>query len=388
MPSPAQAALLPGLASDRADRPPMWTFPLRAFWPLAVGIAVAAVLLLLSRQAWFGGFRANLLLLAGINIIAAVSLTIVNGFTGQFSIGHAGFMGVGGYAASAVMYYGSLRKYGTTDFHGGWLSFTGNPADMPAQLLGSGDGLFLIAILVGGLVAAVIGYIVGLPSLRLRGDYLAIVTLGFGEIARVIIQGSWAQIDSFETEQLATTPWYKMAFSLGGALGFNGTPTYTTIFWVWLFVAIMLTCAIRLKYSGYGRALLSVREDEVAAQAMGVPIAKYKVRAFAFSAFFAGIAGGLLALANGAITPTDLGFQQSFNIVIMVVLGGMGSISGAMIAAMVLTVLPEMLRFVNEYRMIVYALALVLMMIVRPKGLLGMREVWDFVPRRRARGKA
>jgi branched-chain amino acid transport system permease protein len=139
----------------------------------------------------------------------------------------------------------------------------------------------------------------------------------------------------------------------------------------------MLTVAIRLKYSSYGRALLSIREDEIAAQAVGVNITKYKVRAFVLSSFFAGVAGALYALAIGSINAGDMGFQRSFEILIIVVLGGLGSISGTTIAAIILTILPELLRGVDRYRMILYALVLIVMMIVRPQGLLGVREVWD-----------
>lgn len=365
-------------------------FAWRVFWPLALSVSVGAALLFVSRLPGFGGFQANLLFLAGINILAATSLNVVNGFTGQFSIGHAGFMGLGAYAASALMYYASLSIYGDNQFHGGLLSYAGGAlSDMPSQLLTRGDLLFLGSVLLGGVVAAIAGVIVGLPSLRLRGDYLAIVTLGFGEIARVIIQGTHPQIDPFETEQLAQTPWYTKALSLGGALGFNGTPCYSTVFWTWAAVTLLLIIVLRLKYSPFGRTLVSVRDDEVAAQAMGIPVARYKVLAFVFSAFSAGIAGALLALSigQGQITPEDLGFQRSFDIVIMVVLGGMGSVTGGCIAAVTLTVLPELLRSVEQYRMVTYAAALILIMIVRPRGLLGSRELWDLLPgrwRRRA----
>ena len=363
-------------------RPAPWTFTPRAFWPLIVGTIVALLFFVLLRPV-IGDFGSTLLLSMGINIILAVSLTIVNGFAGQFSIGHAGFMSLGGYTAAAVMYYGSIKFFGDVKFHGGALSWTGLAGKFNGPVLGAGDLLFVAACLAGGIVAAIAGYIVGLPSLRLRGDYLAIVTLGFGEIVRVILQGTNDQIRNVAT--VKATPWYRLIDNLGGALGFIFVPTYTTLFWVWMWVAIVLIVAIRVKYSSYGRALLSIREDEIAAQAVGINITRYKVRAFILSAFFAGIAGALFALQVGSILAGDLGFQRSFEIVIMVVLGGLGSVSGAMLAAIILTALPEMLRFVDQYRMIVFSLLLIIMMIVRPKGLFGVGEIWDFFRRKRTR---
>src|SRR5262249_50034997 len=160
------------------------------------------------------------------------------------------------------------------------------------------------------------------------------------------------------------------ATHLNSASGFFGLPAYTNVFWVYLFVCITLIVAYRLKESSYGRAFLSIRENEVAAEAMGINTTRFKVRAFMIAAFFAGIAGGLFAHELGVIlNPNELGFLKSFDIVIMVVLGGMGSVSGAVLAAILLTILPEALRAFAQYRMIFYALALILMMILRPQGL-------------------
>ena len=237
------------------------------------------------------------------------------------------------------------------------------------------------ACLAGGLVAAIAGYIVGLPSLRLRGDYLAIVTLGFGEILRVILQGSNPQIFQTKVAEVQAASPVALAWSLGGAQGFNMLPTYSTFFWVYAFAALTLIICYRLKTSSSGRAFLSIREDEVASQAMGVDTTKYKVRAFVLSSFFAGVAGGLYAMKLGTINAANLGFQKSFDIIIMVVLGGMGSISGAALAAVILTFLPELLREVGpgfqQYRIILYAALLVIMMLVRPQGLFGIREIWE-----------
>jgi branched-chain amino acid transport system permease protein len=411
--------------------PPLWTTFFRSLVPLVVGIVIALILYLFVQPA-IGDFGSTLLLFMGINIILAVSLTVVNGFTGQFSIGHAGFMSLGGYTAAAVMYYGSVKLFGNAQFHGGSLSWTGRAGEFAGLLLARGDLLFVAACIAGGLVAAAAGYVVGLPSLRLRGDYLAIVTLGFGEIVRVILQGTGPQIR--RVAEVKAAPWYSLTDNLGGALGFVFVPAYTTLFWVYLWVTIMLIVAIRLKHSSYGRALLSIREDEIAAQAVGVNVTKYKVRAFVLSSFFAGIAGALFALQIGSIDAGQLGFVRSFEIIIMVVLGGLGSVSGAALAAIILTALPELLRRppglwpwgliavaviaalvwgraekrirgllilaalamayqlvislavryrvdLSDYRMIVYSLLLIAMMIARPKGLFGVREIWEIIRR-------
>ncbi|MGH8046408.1 MAG: branched-chain amino acid ABC transporter permease [Chthoniobacterales bacterium] len=275
----------------------------------------------------------NVLILIGINIILAVSLNLVNGHTGQFSLGHAGFMAVGAYASSAITL------------------FTG-----PSLLKILGDGtagtslLFLLALALGGAAAAFIGLLVGIPSLRLRGDYLAIVTLGFGEIIRVVIQNTGA---------------------LGGALGRGGIPPYTNFFWTYALAAITIYVIANLVNSTYGRGFLAVRDDEVAAEAMGINTTKYKVNAFVIGAFFAGIAGGLYAHFITYITPEGFNFLKSIEIVVMVILGGMGSTLGVVLAAILLTVLNEKLRDFEQYRMIIFALLLIVMMIARPQGLLG-----------------
>jgi len=351
-----------------ANRPPIWSAPLRAAWPLLISVGVAWVVSagIVPR---IGGYGSEILVECGIAVILAVSLTVVNGFTGQFSIGHAGFMSLGGYFAAAIVYYGSYRLFGDFDFHPTW----------------QGHCLFTAACIAGGVVAAACGWVVGLPSLRLRGDYLAIVTLGFGEIVRVLIQGTPDQLDTTSVDpSLADVSFPSQLTHLGGALGFSGQPVYTTPFCVWFAAALTLALTIRLKYSSYGRALLSIREDETAAQAVGVNITRLKVRAFMYSAFFAGIGGGLYAMKIGStINAGDFGFQKSFDYVIMVVLGGLGSISGAAIAAITLTILPELLRGFELYRMVIYALLLIVVMILRPQGLLGIREIWDYLPWRK-----
>jgi branched-chain amino acid transport system permease protein len=267
----------------------------------------------------------------GIAVILAVSLNLVNGLTGQFSIGHAGFMAVGGYVSAVMLMRG--------------------PQEDPYRIF------FVVAMLTGATAAALAGWIVGKPSLRLRGDYLAIVTLGFGEIIRVIIEN---------------TPFF------GGAIGLSPIPHRADFAWIWAMAIVTILVAKRLRDSTHGRAFLSVREDEVAAEAMGIDTTGYKVHAFVISAFFAGVAGALSGAFEGNLAPQSFTFVRSFEVVAMVVLGGMGSITGSTIAAAVLTILPEYLRALANLRMVIYSVALIALMLLRPRGLLGTREVWDW----------
>jgi branched-chain amino acid transport system permease protein len=265
----------------------------------------------------------------GINIILAVSLNLINGYTGQFSLGHAGFMAVGAYTAAVI-----TNQFG----------------ELNAFLSGA---VFLGALLAGGLLAAIAGLLVGIPTLRLRGDYLAIVTLGFGEIIRVIFQNMQ---------------------SVGGARGLSVMHGWTNFFWAFGFAAVTVYVVTALVHSTYGRGFIAVRDDEVAASAMGISTTKYKVTAFVVGAFFAGIAGGLYAHSKQFITPGGFGFMQSIAIVVMVILGGMGNTIGVIIAAILLTLLPEFLRPVAEYRMIIYSLLLIILMLTRPQGLFSLRK--------------
>jgi branched-chain amino acid transport system permease protein len=358
-------------AAAKKRRPESGPGGLRALWtstgPYLIGIALSLVLFWTLPGA-LGPYYSRIVIDVGIAMILAVSLNIVSGITGQFSIGHAGFMALGGYAAGMITYYGSLLWWGSAAKHGGFL--------------GAGDALFVVACIVGGLVAAVAGYVVGLPSLRLRGDYLAIVTLGFGEILRVMLQQTNPVInDAAAVRASMLGDWWLPP--VGGAVGFDGIPKYTNLFWVGVFLTITVVASYRIKVSSIGRAMLAVRDDEFAAQAMGVDIAKTKVRAFVLAALFAGMAGGLFAHESGLIlTPRDAGFQRSFEYLIMTVLGGRGSISGVMLAAALLTALPEFLRDFEQYRLIVYALLLIGMMLLRPQGLFGIHEIWQIRSRR------
>jgi branched-chain amino acid transport system permease protein len=278
----------------------------------------------------------------GVNIILAVSLNLINGYTGQFSLGHAGFMSVGAYTAAVI----------TNQFSG--------------SNLFAGYSIFLGALLAGGLIAAVAGLLVGLPTLRLRGDYLAIVTLGFGEIIRVIFQNMDA---------------------VGGARGYSVYHGWTNIFWTFGIAAITVYVIVTLVHSTYGRGFIAVQDDEIAASAVGINPTRYKVTAFVIGAFFAGIAGGLYAHSKQYLTPDGFGYMKSIEIIVMVILGGMGNTSGVILAAILLTLLPEGLRslgdiehvpgmsaefplsWISNTRMIIYSLLLVVLMLTRPQGL-------------------
>jgi branched-chain amino acid transport system permease protein len=293
---------------------------------------------------------AIILVNVGVNVILAVSLNVVNGFTGQFSIGHAAFMAVGAYTAALV----------TTGME------TFQVAGLPP---GISDALvFFLALAAGMAMASLAGLMVGTPSLRLRGDYLAIVTLGFGEIIRVVIENTRV---------------------LGQATGISGLPASTSVVWAGMGVVATVVMARRLLLSTQGRALLAIREDEVAAEAMGVDTVGWKVRAFVISAAFAGLAGALLVHKIQLVTPRMFTFVKSMEVVVMVVLGGMGSITGSIVAATLLTVALESLQAADQYRMVIFSWLLIVLMLARPRGLFGTREIWEAVPRwlrRRADG--
>ncbi len=356
-PSPATRSLGARVAGHRPH-------PLLAGGKSALPFVFAVVLAMMFDTVigpMVGATWTEILLDVGIAILLAGSLNIVNGYAGQFSIGHAAFMLLGGYAAAWLTFYGSMKLFGTWEPVGGFM--------------GSGQLLFLAGCMLGGIIAALFGAVVGLPSLRVRGDYLAIVTLGFGEIVRVLGQITARQPKNIE--QVQDRSWWDLADNLGGAEGFSQIPNYTRLFFVYLFVFILLILAYRLKYSSKGRALLAVRENEIAAEAMGIDTTRAKVSAFVMSAFFAGIGGALYAHRVGVLKPIELGFQKSIDLVIIVVVGGMGSISGVVMAAAILVILPELFREFADYRMIAYSLALIGVMLLRPQGIMGVKELWE-----------
>lgn len=260
------------------------------------------------------------LILMCIYIILATSLNLINGITGQFSIGHAGFMAVGAYISAII----------TAIMH----------------------GPLILGILAGAIVAALAGLLVGLPTLRLKGDYLAIATLGFGEIVRIVF--------------------LNMEY-VGGASGFT-LPSKIT--WTWAFGLMVLSVLLMKNFVGstHGRACISIRENEIAAESMGINTTKYKVMAFTMGAFFAGIAGGIYANYMYIIQPMTFSFLKSFDILVMVVLGGLGSMTGGIAGAIVMTLVSALLAGVPEWRLVITAVLLVVMMIFRPTGLMGTKE--------------
>ena len=319
---------------------------------IALTVACVAVLIGLNQvfEYGFGDFQINpyyarIINLIGINIVLAVSLTLINGLAGQFSIGHAGFMAVGGYMATFVtVYYGR------------------SIAALAGTTLDTGPGAsiaMVVSLAAGALASAVAGLAVGIPSLRLRGDYLAIVTLGFSEIIRVVILNIPA---------------------VGGATGFTAAIPITNFFWIFAMALLTIVIVRNIATSTFGRALATIRGDEIAAEAMGINTTRNKVLAFAISAALAGVAGGLSGqLFANPLNPQNLNFVKSIEVIVMIVLGGLGSITGAVVGATTLTILPEALRTLDQQfpglRMVVYALLLILMMIFRPQGLFGRREI-------------
>lgn len=291
---------------------------------LSILLAVYLIIFALIQTGALNKYYTQIIIYLGINIILAVSLNLVLGFTGQLALGHAGFMSIGAYI-SAIL----TIKLG-----------------LP----------FPIVLLIGGLVAAFFGFLIGKPILRLKGDYLAITTLGFGEIIRVII----VNLDF-----------------LGGPRGLDAIPKKTNFSIVYIIVILTVLVFYRLINSSQGRAMISIREDEIAAEAMGINTALYKLKSFVIASFFAGIAGGLYAHFLMFIDPKSFDFLKSIEILTFVVLGGMGSLTGSIIAAGVLTWLPELLRSFSDYRMIVYSLSLILLMLFRPQGLMGTSELSD-----------
>ncbi len=301
----------------------------KGFWlSILLSLIFFAVIQIMISGGTLNPFYQNTLMFIGINIILATSLHLVIGITGQFSIGHAGFLAVGAYASAIIT--------------------------MKLQMP------FFLALIVGGLVAALAGLIIGIPSLRLKGDYLAIATLGFGEIVRIVL----LNIDY-----------------VGGASGMQ-VSHFTT--WPWVFASVFITILVIRNFttSTHGRACISVREDETAADSMGINTTYYKVVAFAIGAFFAGIAGGLYAHNFYIIQPSNFGFLKSFDILIFVVLGGLGSLSGSVLAAILLTIVTTFLQGYPETRMIIYSLVLIIMMIYRPQGLMGTKEFTSFFKRK------
>lgn len=300
-------------------------------------LAFFAAMVALDATGVISGYYTKIVMLVGINIMLAVSLNVATGYLGQLPLGHAGFMAVGAYAGGIFL----------------------KAADAAGATGGKYVALVVLSLVLAGIVAGIFGILIGVPALRLKGDYLAIITLGFGEIIRVII----TNIDQV------------LGFSFTyGASGLKRIPKITSVPVV--MACVILTCIIihMVMKSRHGRAILSIRENEIAAESCGIKTTYYKVMAFTMSAFFAGVAGCLYAGYLGSLQPSTFGFMKSIEILVMVVLGGMGSMLGSILSAIVLTVLPELLRAFSDYRMVVYSAVLIVVMIFKPTGLLGQYD--------------
>ncbi|MGI6621421.1 MAG: branched-chain amino acid ABC transporter permease [Bacillota bacterium] len=323
-------------------------------------LTTVIILCLVSFIHWAGGhlnpYQVRILNLIGINIGLGLSLNLINGFTGQFCLGHAGFMAVGAYTATLLMMPPAVKQ----------MNFFMVPLVAPLRQV---ELPFLAALLLGGLLSALMGVFIGAPVLRLRGDYLAIATLGFSEIIRIVI-----------TNIRSVT---------NGALGLKGIPAYTDLWWSWGFALLTLVVVSRLIHSSYGLAFKAIREDEIAAEAMGVGLFRHKMLAFTLGAFIAGVGGGFLASLLTTIDPNMFRFTLTFEILLIVVLGGMGSITGTVIAATIVTVLKEVLRGVEApmdlgfvslpgipgMRMVIFSLLLIVVVLFYREGIMGRREL-------------
>lgn len=295
--------------------------------PGALAIVAAVVPFVLIQINLLDGYSAQILIMCAINAIMALSVNIICGITGQLSLGQAGFMALGGYATILL-----------TD-----------TAHLPLP----------VSIILAALITAFFGFLIGFPTLRLEGDYLAIVTLAFGEIIRVVLVNLKDLTGGPNGKQFNTT------------LTFFDGPAFFVITGILILIIILLQNFIR---STYGRAILAVREDEVAANANGIGVFKYKMIGFVIASFVAGIGGALYVSRIGFIKPDQASFTKSIDYLIFVVLGGMGSTTGAILAAYVLTFLQEVLRFLKDFRLLIYPVVLIIVMIFRPQGLLGTKE--------------
>jgi len=326
---------------------------------LTILFILAIFLLLLTANNKASDYLILILNLMAINIIFAVSLTFINGITGIFSLGHVGFIAIGAYVSSILTLSPAQKE----------ISYLIEPLIYPLNVI---QIPFLPAIIIAGLVAAAFGYLVAAPSLRLIGDYLAIATLGLGEVVRVVANNTWSITN--------------------GALGLKSIPQYSNLWWTWGFALITIVFISSLVQSSYGRALKAIREDSVAAKSMGINVFSHQVVTFVIGSFFAGVGGALWAHLITTIDPKSFMFQKTFEILIMVVIGGLGSISGAIIGASLYTVGLEFLRVLEEpisigpiyipgipgMRMVVLSLILIIIMLFWRRGIMGRHEItWD-----------
>ena len=329
------------------------------YFVLSISIILLVIVFIIIANRNFDSYVIRILNLCAIYIILGVSLNLINGFTGQFSLGHAGFMAIGAYT-SALLYMSPELKE---------VNFFITPLIMPFRII---QMPFFLALIFSGLFSALIGFLIGIPCLRLKGDYLAIVTFGFSEIIRVI----------FNNLQNVTN----------GPIGLKGLPTYTNLWWSFGIAVLTVLVVKNLINSSYGRALKSIRENETAAEAMGVNLFFHKSLAFTIGAFFAGLGGALLGSFVMTIDPNTFSFLLTFQLIVIVIVGGLGSVTGTIISAIIITVLMEILRSVEApmnifglhvpgipgMRMLVFAILLMTVVLFFKKGLMGKKEwSWD-----------
>lgn len=312
-------------------------------------IVTVAVLFILNKA--LDDYKLRILNLCGIYIILGLSMNLINGFTGLFSLGHAGFMAIGAYTVAILTMPVAMKE----------MNFFMKPI---VPFLANVEWSFLPALFMGGILAGLFGFLIGAPVLRLTDDYLAIATLGFAEIIRVV----------FTNTQSITN----------GALGLKGVPNNTNVWWSWGLAILTIIFMEFLMKGSYGKAFKAIREDEIAARSMGINLFKHKVLSFTFGSFLAGIGGGLLAALLGTIDPNMFRIALTFNILLIVVLGGLGSIKGSVIAAIIVTTMMELLRFLDEaidigsihikgipgMRMVIFSIILMVVVVFRKEGLL------------------
>lgn len=325
---------------------------------LNIALIALVFLLLLAANNSLDSYKIRILNLCAIYTVLGLSMNIINGFTGLFSLGHAGFIAVGAYTTALLT---MSEKVKTQNFFMEELIAPLNHLQIP----------FPIALVVAGLISAFIAFLIGAPALRLKGDYLAIATLGFAEIIRIILNNA----------QVLTN----------GALGLRGIPRTTSLYWSFGIAILTIIILSSLINSSFGRALKSIREDEIAAESMGISLFKHKTIAFVTGAFFAGVGGGLLGNLMGTIDPNMFKFVLTFNILLIIVIGGMGSITGTVISAFVVTILQEALRFLDMekqfdlgifsftgipgLRMVVFSVLLMVIVLFFRNGIMGTREL-------------
>ena len=324
---------------------------------LNIALIAIVFLLLFVANGSLDSYKIRILNLCAIYTVLGLSLNLINGFTGLFSLGHAGFIAVGAYTTALLT---MSEKVKTQNFFMEPLMAPFNHITLP----------FVVALIIGGLLSAFLAFLIGAPALRLKGDYLAIATLGFAEIIRIIITNA----------QTLTN----------GALGLRGIPRTTNLYWSFGIAIVTIIILISLINSSYGRALKSIREDEIAAESMGINLFKHKSIGFAVGAFFAGVGGGLLGNLMGTIDPNMFKFSLTFNILLKIVIGGMGSVTGTVISAFIVTILGEALRFLDMekqfdlgifsfsgipgLRMVIFSILLMIIVLFFRHGIMGSKE--------------